>query len=177
MDTKINKYIINRFKQTKVPYKCEDGKQKFVKTLIDLDIIKNILRGKQLGYDEKELKKLFIGEGREIALWKFNELTELETVSNVITNLEGTSYYDALKNNIEKYNQEKSVQVFETVLDETLLKIVREISTQNYTTIGPSIRFLVSKEFEIKNLKIIAKGVGENLSSDIIKSYLTMEVS
>jgi len=175
IDTKINKFIINKFKQTKVPYKCEDGKQRFLKTLIDLYNIKNILRGKQLGYDEKEIKKLFIGEGKEIAPWKYNELAELETVSNVITNLEGTSYYDTLKDNIEKYNQEKSVQIFETALDEALLKMVREISTQNYTTIGPTIRFLVSKEFEIRNLKIIVKGINENISPEIIKSFLVKE--
>lgn len=175
IDTQINKFIINKFKQTRVPYKCEDGKQRFLKTLIDLYNIKNILRGKQLGYDEKEVKKLFIGEGREIAPWKYNELAELETVSNVITNLEGTSYYDTLKDNIENYNQEKSVQIFETVLDEALLKMVREISTQNYTTIGPTIRFLVSKEFEIRNLKIIVKGINENISPEIIKSFLVKE--
>lgn len=43
---------------------------------------------------------------------------------------------------------------------------------QNYTNVGPTIRFLVSKEFEIKNLKIISKGVGEKLSPDFIKGSL-----
>jgi vacuolar-type H+-ATPase subunit C/Vma6 len=49
------------------------------------------------------------------------------------------------------------------------------ISTQNYVTIGPTIRFLVSKEYEIKNLKIIAKGIDENLSSDLIKKLIITE--
>ena len=104
-------------------------------------------------------------------------MTELESVSHVISSLEGLSYYDALKNSIEDYNKEKSVQVLENALDSHLLKIMEDISTQNYVTIGPTIRYIVSKEYEIENLKIIAKGVSEGLSSDIIKSLLTKEAN
>ena len=159
-----------------MPYKCEQGKRRFVKTLTDIINIKNVLRAKQLGYDEESCKKLFIGEGREIPPWKYNELSELESVSQIINSLEGTSYYDALKDTIEIYNKEQSVQVLETALDSLLLKHVRDISTQNYISIGPTIRFLVSKEFEIRNLKIITKGVSENISPDVIKTFLVKEV-
>ena len=177
IDTAIDRYITNRFKQTKVPYKCEQGKQRFVKTMIDIINVKNILRAKQLGYDVESCQKMFIGEGREIAPWKHKELSELESVSQVINSLEGTSYYDPLKNAIEDYNQEKSVQVFEIALDQLFLRLVRDISTENYISIGPTIRFLISKEFEIRNLKIIAKGVSENLPADIIKSFLVKEAA
>jgi vacuolar-type H+-ATPase subunit C/Vma6 len=44
-------------------------------------------------------------------------------------------------------------------------------------TIGPTFRYIISKEFEIKNLKIITKGIGEEISSDIIKPLLIREVS
>lgn len=177
IDTIIDKHIISRLKQSKVPYKCEQGKQRFVKTLTDIINIKNVLRAKQLGYDEESCKKLFIGEGREIAPWKYNEFSELESVSQIINNLEGTSYYDALKDAIEIYNKEQSVQILETALDSLLLKLVAEISTQNYISIGPTIRFLVSKEFEIRNLKIVTKGVSESVSPEIIKTFLVKEAS
>jgi vacuolar-type H+-ATPase subunit C/Vma6 len=56
------------------------------------------------------------------------------------------------------------------------LKHIKEISQENYITIGPTIRFLVSKEFEIRNLKAIAKGISENIGSDLIKEILITEV-
>ena len=177
IDTAIEKYVINKFKNTKVPYKCESAKQKFVGTLIDTITIKNILRAKQLGYDKDECKKLFIGEGQEIAPWKFKEISEQDSVSHVISSLEGTSYFDSLKNVIEEYNSSKSVQVLENTLDSNLLKLVENISTKNYVTIGPTIRYIVSKEFEIENLKIVAKGISEGLSSETFKSYLVKEVA
>ena len=176
IDTAFERYLINKFKNAKVPYKCESAKQKFVSTLIDTITIKNVLRAKQLDYNEEACKKLFIGEGQEIAPWKFKELSEQDSVPHVISSLEGTSYFDSLKNVIEIYNNSKSVQVLENALDSNLLKLVENISTKNYVTIGPTIRYLVSKEFEIENLKIIAKGVSEGLSSETFKSYLVREV-
>ena len=80
-------------------------------------------------------------------------------------------------NQIEEFNKEQSVQILENALDKVLLKLVGDISTQNYVTIGPTIRFLVSKEFEIKNLKIIAKGINEGLKHELIKSLLITEVA
>jgi len=175
LDSSIDKYIINKIKEVKVPYKCEPGKQNFIKTMADIRNIKNVLRAKQLGYDESSCKKLFLGEGHEIASWKYTEMCEVDSVSQVISRLEGTSYYNVLKDSIEDYNKENSVQVLENALDCIFLKIVRDISTQNYVTIGPTIRFLASKEFEIRNLKIIAKGVDENLPSEMITNYLVKE--
>jgi len=177
LDSSIDKYVINRFKTVKVLYKCEQAKQKFVKTMIDICNVKNVLRAKQLGYDEQSCMKLFLGDGREIASWKYKEIAEVDSVSQVISSLEGTSYYNELKDSIEDYNKEQSVQVLENALDSVFLKLVKDISTQNYVTIGPTIRFLVSKEFEIKNLKIIAKGVDEHLPSEMIKGFLIKEAA
>ena len=177
LDISIDRFIINKFKEIKVPYKCDQAKRRFINTLIDTNNIKYILRAKQLNYDPESIKQFFLGEGQEIATWKYNEMAQLESIPQVISSLEGTSYFEPLKNAIEIFHKEKSVQIFENELDNNFLKLVRNISTQNYVTIGPTIRFLVSKEFEIRNLKIIVKGIGEGLSSDFIKPLLIKEVN
>lgn len=177
LDTAIDKHIIERLQKAKLPHNCEKGKQNFVKRTIDINNIKRILRAKQLSYDEKTCLSLFLGDGQEIAAWKFKEMAQTDKISQVISSLEGTSYFDILKDSIEEYNKERSVQVLENSLDRLYLKIVEDISTQNYVNIGPTIRFLVSKEFEIRNLKIIAKGIGENIHTDTIKNFLIMEAN
>ena len=78
-----------------------------------------------------------------------------EDINKIISSLEGTSYYNDFKDNIEIFNKEKSTQIFEKVLDECLLKNLKEISIKNYVHIGPIIRYITSKEYEIINLKII----------------------
>ena len=177
IDNEVDRYIINRFLNVKVPYKCKQGKNNFIKTYLDIHNIKFLLRGKQLGFDKKTLVAYFNGEGREIAPWKYEELAEMNGVGQVITGLEGTSYYNILKDSIEQYNKEKTVQILENQLDRLFLKLIKEISTQNYVTIGPTIRFLSFKEYEIQNLKIIAKGVAEGLSIDLIKKFFVTEAN
>jgi len=175
VDVLFDKYIIIKLRHVNVPYKCEEAKNNFVKRLLDVINIKNILRAKQLSYDIPSCKMLYLGEGTEIAPWKFNNLADLETPPQIISALEGSSYFNVLKDSIELYNKEDSVQVLENVLDGYFIKLIKDISLKNYLTLGPTLRFLVSKEFEIKNLKMIVKGIGENLSADFIKSSLIME--
>jgi len=177
IDMIIDSYIVDKFKKIEVPYNCEQAKQSFVRRVIDILNIKNILRAKQLGYDTVTCKRLFLGEGQEVAPWKFNEMAELDQPSQIISNLEGTSYFNALKDAIEQYNEENSVQVLENALDGYFLKLVKDISLKNYLNLGPTIRFLVTKEFEIKNLKMVAKGVDERLPSDAIKKFLITEAA
>lgn len=177
IDVDIDKYIIKKLTEVGVPYKCEQANLSFVKSMIDVMNIKNILRAKQLGYDAATCKKLCLGDGKEIAIWKFNEMAEVDKVPQVISSIEGTSYFDILKDYIEEYNKEGSVQVLENALDGFFLKIIKDISLNNFLNLGPTIRFLVSKEFEIKNLKVIAKGIGENFSSDLIKELLIKGVT
>ena len=175
LDVAIDKHIITTLDQVKVPYKCTVPKEKLVKTMIDIQNIKNLIRAKQRNYDEAACKTLFIGEGSELAAWKFTELAEVDSVSQIIAGLEGTSYYSALKDAIEIYTKEASVQLLEIALDIHFLRLITALSTQHFVTIGPTIRFLVSKEFEIKNLKIIAKGISEQVTADRITRLLVTE--
>ena len=108
---------------------------------------------------------------------RYNKKIELRPKSAYNYILRGNTYRSLrqYERAIEDYNKEKSVQILENRLDRFFLKHITEISTKNYVTIGPTLRFIVSKEFEIQNLKIIAKGVAENLSSDFTKKFLIME--
>jgi len=175
IDSYVDKYFIDRLNNVKVPYRCDIGKKKFLKTFIDILNIKNLLRAKQNGYNIEDCKKLFIDNGNEIPEWKYIELSKIDSVSQIISALEGTSFFNVLKDNIEKYNNDKSTQIFETALDCLFIDLVSKISMKNYTNIGPTLRFLISKEFEIMNLKIISKGISERISKDIIKDLIVIE--
>jgi len=177
IDNEVDKYIINKFIAVKVPYKCSEGKERFIKTYLDIYNIKHILRCKQLGFGKEDCMKYFNGDGREISEWRYKELSELEGVAQVINQLAGTSYYNILKDSIEEYNREKTVQILENKLDSLFLDLIKEISLKNYSTIGPTLRFLIFKEYEIQNLKVIAKGIAEDLSKDFTKQFLVMEGS
>jgi vacuolar-type H+-ATPase subunit C/Vma6 len=57
IDNEVDKYTINRFVEVEVPYKCEQGKNDFIKTHLDIYNIKHLLRCKQLGFDKNSCMK------------------------------------------------------------------------------------------------------------------------
>ena len=177
VDLMFDKYVITTLQTIQLPSKCDQAHRRHVNRMIDLRNIKNLLRAKHLGYPAEDIAKLFLGEGQEIAPWKYTELADVDTVSQVISGLEGTSYFPVLKDTIEHYEDEGTVQVLETALDGYFLKQLRDISLQHYTNIGPTLRFLVSKEYEITNLKMIVKGLGEQLTPETMKRFLVTEAA
>jgi V/A-type H+-transporting ATPase subunit C len=177
VDALFDKQYIDTFTELRVPHKCEQAHHDFIKNMIDMVTIKHLLRAKQLVLPPDRCKTFYLGEGKQIARWHFEQLADASDVPETITALEGTSYFSLLSTKLEQYKKEKSVQVFETSVESAFLARIKEISHQNYLTMGPSLRFLVSKEFEIKNLKVIVKGIAENISTEIIKNNLVKEVA
>lgn len=176
LDAVCNAESIAKLSQVAVPYKCEQAKQQFVKMLLDSIHLKLLLRCKQLHISEDVCKRLFISEGLEIAEWKYGELAELEDIVSIISSLEGTMLYSFLKQQVEQYQKYQSVQVFEVALDMYVLEKVKQLSIKYYSSIGPTLRFLISKQFEIMNLKIIVKGISEQFPKELIKNLLVVEV-
>jgi V/A-type H+-transporting ATPase subunit C len=177
VDALFDKQYIDTFTELRVPHKCEQAHHDFIKNMIDMVTIKHLLRAKQLALPPDRCKTFYLGEGKQIARWHFEQLADASDVPETITALEGTSYFSLLSTKLEQYKKEKSVHVFETSVESAFLARIKEISHQNYLTMGPSLRFLVSKEFEIKNLKVIVKGIAENISTEIIKNNLVKEVA
>lgn len=177
LDILFDKHFLNTLKEVKVPHKCDQALQDFIKNMIDMLTIKHLLRAKHLSFPLDRCKTMYLGEGKQISRWRFDQMAEASDVPQVITAIEGTSYFSALSTKIEQYTKEKSVQMLENITHSMFLGRIRDISLQNYLTMGPSVRFLVSKEFEIQNLKTITKGIAEQLSAESIKNNLVKEVA
>lgn len=169
--------FLTRLRDVKVPRKCDQPKQDFIKNTIDMLTVKHLLRAKHLALSPDTCKRLYLGEGKQISRWRFDQMADAADVPQLVSALDGTSYYPALSAKTERYGKEHSAQVFEQAVDAAFLQRIKEISLQNYLTFGPSLRFLVSKEYEIKNLKVITKGIAENSSVDLIKNNLVKEVA
>lgn len=173
IDSEFDKYLISRFLKTPLPYRCDPARNLFVKIWIDYLNINNVLRAKQLKYTPEQITTLFLGDGQEIALWKYKEMAETDQIPQIIQSLEGTSYFQKLKDAIELYHSEKSTQPLENALKEQYMDHLRTISLKYNQNLGPQLRFIASKEYEISNLKIIAKGLAERFNTELIKPLLT----
>ena len=173
IDSEFDKYIINRFLTTPLPYRCDPARNHYVKIWIDVLNISTALRAKHLGYTPEQIQNLFLGDGQEISAWKYKELAETDQIPQIIQTLEGTSYFQKLKDAIEQFHTEKSIQPLEQAIQLQYMEHLRNISLKYYQNLGPQLRFIISKEFEITNLKIIAKGLADQVAAEMIKPLLT----
>ncbi|UCG70457.1 MAG: V-type ATPase subunit [Thermoplasmata archaeon] len=147
----------------------------FVGKYADITNIKHIIRSKQQGLDLALTERFLIEGGRSLAPWKLRQMIEAKGVSEIVTELEGTPYIEIMKEAMQNYSETKSMYAFEATFDRMLLQFASEISSSAFITAGPTIRFLVAKEFEIRNLKALLRGLFEHLPSDKIMPMLIME--
>jgi len=71
--------------------------------------------------------------------------------------------------------EKEGVPALEIALDRQMIRHVANIAVDDTMGLGPGIRFIVEKEFEARNLKAIAKGVGEGLPAEKIWKLMVME--
>ena len=175
LEASLEKYLLeNLLRTTATPE--EDNTSflhKYVGNLVDTTNIKTILRAKVDGLRFDDVEPYMISDGYQIREWKLKDLMEAEDVAAVINGLEGTDYAPLLSEELPKYSETGSVSTFETALNDHVNQEAKKIALKNQFGIGPMIGFLNSKEVEIKNLKIIARGKREeSYTSSMIKEML-----
>ncbi|WP_456418688.1 V-type ATP synthase subunit C [Methanocaldococcus infernus] len=172
MELLLDKYYLELLRNALMTEgKEEDIFKEFFGTLIDVELLKVLLRAKVDNISAEELSK-YLTSGYELPEWKLKELAGAEGIEGVIGGLEGTSYYQILSDALDEYQRTKSIYVFEKVLDKLILEKGRALSLRKPFGVGPIIGLIVGKELEIKNLKIIIKGKLENLKAEEIRSLL-----
>jgi len=174
VEIQVDRYVIERLREAKVPKIAREARDEFVGRLIDIANIRNLIRMKTSDASVERYEKLFLGEGREIAEWRFKDLFTAKNLDEIILGLEGTSYYDTIKQGYEESKRQGNTQILEISLDKMMLKSVGDISTRNFPFFGPLLKFIVSRHFEIRNLRVIVKGIEENLPKDRIKPLLVI---
>ncbi|MCD6542829.1 MAG: V-type ATPase subunit [Thermoplasmata archaeon] len=172
IDVQIDRYVLKRMHESKVPKVAESTKKEFVEILTDIINIRNVLMAKINNLDVEKCKKLFLGEGREIPRWKFDEMCTSKDVEDMISRLQGTTYYEPLRQGYEDSKKYGNMELIEISLDKVLLGTVKDLSNKNFPFFGPLLKFIVFRYYEIRNLKVISKGVYEHLSKDRIKPLL-----
>jgi len=170
LDIAIDRKYLKEMRGIRVPRETKAVINEFLSRLIDVKNMKNLFRAKHLDYDKEECKKLFILEGREIPEWKFDEMASAANINDAVSSLEGTFYYSFIKNEFDK-----DIQSIENALDKALLKVSEDLAIKNFPLFGPLLRFIISKEYEIRNLKVIVKGIEEKVGVERMKPLLVLE--
>jgi len=172
VEASLDKYYYRKLLDTVSEPSNDDEKilYSLVTKQIDIINLKIILRAKFEGIEFKDIEDYIISGAYQLSKWKLKELMDAEKITDFVSKLEGTDYYDVLSDAIPE--KTVSVSALESALDKYALELGTLLSKESPSTIGPSVDFLSRKEIETKNLKIIYRAKNEGFSPEIIRNML-----
>jgi V/A-type H+-transporting ATPase subunit C len=88
--------------------------------------------------------------------------------------LENAEYRNVVEEVISNYDRTKSVTVVEEIVDKHKFRLLKEILSPRVLSPLVVLWYLILKEIEIRNLRLILKAVFDSLSPGEIKDYLVL---
>lgn len=141
----------------------------FVEKSIDLTNIKMFLRVKAMKKSWDFLQKMLLSGGRiDLKIFIDNIESSLE---NIVELLRYSPYGEVAEKGIEAYRTTGSMAKLEKICDDYLMSFVK---SAKFISLGlePLIGYLVAKENEIRNVRIIMVGKINKLSNENIRERL-----
>lgn len=88
--------------------------------------------------------------------------------------LESAQYRRVAEEILNSYSKTNSITVVDRIIDKHKLRLLREILSPR--TLSPLVMawYLILKEFEIRNLRLILKAIADGISPEEIKEYLVL---
>ncbi len=148
----------------------------FTRILADLTNIRTLIRGKHAGLSTSFISSCTLSMGKSIPQWRVTQLNELMSVPDLVRELGSTEYGPYLEPVLTRYPDPGSLTGFDLALDQILVNTLERISLVYYFTGGPLIRFMLAKEYEYRNLRIIINGIMEKGDRETIKNLLVSDI-
>jgi V/A-type H+-transporting ATPase subunit C len=139
-----------------------------VKEVEILDIL-ILLRLKKL---KIENAKSFIITSSELTNPRINKMAEATDLDILVKALESTEYKNAIDKGIDDFRNTGSLITLETELYKYLLRHSALLLHQHPLSVGIILGFMLAKDVEIRNLRILIKGKQLGLSEDFIEKQL-----
>lgn len=132
--------------------------------------IKSLIRGKNYGATEEEIKETFVPAGA-IGLQELNDLLKKGTVTEVVEGLAGTIFYKPLIGALDDYNKTKTISTLENTLDRTYYEHLVSIDLPHTKADDLFVTF-VRREIDFTNLRTLFRLKKAGLEQDKIMGYL-----
>lgn len=152
------------------------GEHKLFKGILQAEIdamnLKLLLRLKKTGMEKKRMEQFFFSGGALLSKTKCNALAEkdFEAIISILQN-------SAFKEMIEVHKKEleqKDLRTFEKSIDVWLLGKAALLLHQFPLSVDTLLGYMVAKEIEMRNLRILVKGKQFGLEEKFIESQLVM---
>ncbi|HOL41450.1 MAG TPA: V-type ATPase subunit [Methanospirillum sp.] len=142
--------------------------REYIAVLIDIHNLRVLIRAKHSGWNPDEVPLCLVDGGQHLPMWRLTQMNEMMSVPDVVRQLIGTAYDPILSPLLRSYPSADSMLHLDLALDQYLLDTVSRLGLVYYHTGGPLLWYLVAKEYELRNIRIILSGLYEGFSPEQI---------
>lgn len=146
----------------------------FLELEIDMLNIKTLLRLKREHLPAQEIEAYLLYAGAKLKKDELQHLLKLQQVDEILERLVKHGYGKVLQEGIEAYKKNKSFSSIEVALHRNLLQRITLMTHQNPLSIDVLLGFMLAKEMEIRNLKLLIKGKRAGLDEGFIEKELVI---
>ena len=144
--------------------------RQFVQTEIDIVNLKTLLRVWAAKASFK--REIFLPGGREMTVEDLEEMVTLDKVT-LMARLAETSFYESIAADLERVEATGVGALLRKVEKAHLIEAAR-YSHLHPLSILPILDFIVRKDREVQNIRLIARGKESGLSTDVIRELLVV---
>ncbi len=141
-------------------------------TIIDMTNLKIILRT-IIDDIDSEVAEYIISGGYMISDAVAKDLISLK-LTDLPGRLEHTQYYDVVEEIINDYGKNKSITVVDEIIEKHKFRLNKEMLSPRVMSPLMVLWYLILKEIEIRNLRLILKAVFDNKPIEEIRDYLVL---
>ena len=136
----------------------------------DINNIKSLITAKEVGLNAEETKELLIPCG---SLYDdLSSLVDTDSVTDIITSLDGTEYATALEDALPQYEEKKMTLPLESALDKYYLGKLLHSSDVPADENRQIVYSYVGTQVDVDNLKLILRAKEDGLTYDDISEYI-----
>ncbi|MEM2934264.1 MAG: ATP synthase A1 subunit C [Methanocellales archaeon] len=146
----------------------------YFRTEIDIVNLKTLFRLKREALEPAEVMKYMIEGGLRLGVEQLSRLASAHSFAEFTAMLAETYYYLDLADAIATIEATGSLNEVEIALEKILINTARTISYEFPLSIAPVLWYMVRKNAEVYNLRVIARGKETRLSTDTIKKQLVI---
>jgi V/A-type H+-transporting ATPase subunit C len=146
----------------------------FVRHEIDIVNLRTLFRLKREGVDHEKIMAYVIPGGYKFKMDALRKLALAPNYGEFISMLKEYPYWDELSAAVQRSQETGSLNYVEIALRKVHIAFGEKISHLYPLSITPVLGYIVRKNTEVNNLRIIARGKESHLSDEIIKNQMVI---
>ncbi len=146
----------------------------FLEREIDIVNLRSLLKLKQAGIAPDKIRTYMIEGGHDLKMNELSRLASIESFDQMVDELSKISFFDEIKEPIEKAKKTGSLTDVMLTLQKKLARESEKFSHLYPLSVLPVVDFIIRKKIEVDNIRIIARGKESGMDPEVIKSLLVM---